>query len=131
MATAVRPAPRSIAVVEGALPVGLDEYHTVHHRLTVRIHQTPNTSRPRCQGWRRCDTLYFPPHSLLPVPRSIAVVGGVGVRVASTIAHLSFAVPSPALQIGVVKDGTCMCVPVAIATAVRSVPRSIGVAEGR
>ena len=63
------------------------------------------------QGGRRCDTLTPTATAVLPVPRSIAVVGGVLVFVLlppSPNCPLSH----PALQVGVVKDGTCMCTPV-------------------
>ena len=49
-ATAVRPVPRSIAVLEGAsVFAGLDEVHVGHHRPPVHIGPIPNTSRHRCQ----------------------------------------------------------------------------------
>ena len=113
IATAVRPVPRSIAVVEGALmSVGLDTVHIgppspncpptslpQHFKSPLsrmaQVCWVPEDTRQPfgpCQGQLRCLRV-----------RQCCWVGRGPCR--PTIAHLSILVPSPTLHVTVVKDG--------------------------
>ena len=103
--TAVRPVPRSIAVVEGASSLS----------FAMMVPPSPNCPRASdpqhfrsplsriAQVWKDpADTAT----AVRPVPRSIGVDEGAWLpELPSTIAQLSIVIPSPALQLAVVKDG--------------------------
>ena len=101
MATAVRPVPRSIAVLEGAWVWPKNGPKPAV--LALPQHFRSPLSRI-AQVWSNpADTAT----AVRPVPRSIVVEGTVGVH-AHTITQLSGVIPSPALHFAVVEDGTGM-----------------------
>ena len=102
-----------------------------HHRPTVRIGPTPNTSGRRCQGWRRCGNIQQTPQRPFGPYRGRSL--WMKVRWCSCcFLHRPtvLIVYPPTLQVAVVKDGAGVEVPASTATAVRPVPRSIAVDEG-